>query len=352
VSISNTTTGSPAAGRASRPRDAGASRQALLESAQILFGQQGFEGTTIREIGDHAGVDAALIARYFGSKAHLYIAAVTAEDAEGMPSEYEGLAQMAEAMMTRADRRGPGPILQAIVRSDTSPEIRAAALDRLADRLAGPLVASMTAQGVDRPRLRAQVTVSALVGISLGRSLGWFDEIRSAPRDELVPVIVDTLGDQDDSDAGPDTTPRPVTYEAASTRYQGAEAEASERFTELRMREVSALSANPVLSAGSEPLTAAEQVEMLAAAEVLARYYQRHEARIHHAVQAGASWDQIAAAIGISAAQARQDYRDWAGREHVRSGQPSTYGLGLDDFEYLTALARAVEPATEREAGQ
>ena len=101
---------------------------------------------------------------------------------------------MADVVVTRADRRGPGPILQAIVRSDTSAEIRDAALDRLARRLVGPLVANMTAQGVDRPQLRAEVAVSALIGISLGRSLGWFDEIRSVPRDELVALIVDALG--------------------------------------------------------------------------------------------------------------------------------------------------------------
>ncbi len=176
-----------------RPRDAAASRAALLAAAQELFGQAGFERTTIREIGERAGVDAALIARYFGSKADLYIAAVAAEDADGTPSEYEGLAQIADAVVTRADQRGPGPILQAIVRSDTSAEIRDAALNRLARRLVGPSVAHMKAQGADRPELRAQVAVAALIGISLGRSLGWFEEIRSVPRDELVALIVDDL---------------------------------------------------------------------------------------------------------------------------------------------------------------
>jgi AcrR family transcriptional regulator len=195
VSMSEAMTGSRrGADRTGRPRDAAASKDALLQAAQTLFGQQGFEGTTIREIGERAGVDAALIARYFGSKADLYIAAVVAEDAEGTPSEYEGLEQMADVVITRADRRGPGTILQAIVRSDTSPEIRAAALDFVAQRWIGPLVANLTAQGVDRPQLRAQVAASALVGISVGRSLGWFDEIRSVPRDVLVALIVDALG--------------------------------------------------------------------------------------------------------------------------------------------------------------
>ena len=194
MSMGNATTGSAKEARAGRSRNAAASKDALLQAARTLFGEQGFEGTTIREIGERAGVDAALIARYFGSKADLYIAAVVAEDAEGTPSEYTGLEQMADVVVARGDRRGPGPIFQAIVRSDTSPEIRAAALDRVAQRWVGPLVANLTAQGVDRPQLRAQVAACALIGISIGRSLGWFDEIRSVPRDDLVALIVDALG--------------------------------------------------------------------------------------------------------------------------------------------------------------
>ncbi len=192
--MNDASAGSSRGARTGRSRDAAASRDALLRAAQTLFGQQGFESTTIREIGEQAGVDAALIARHFGSKADLYIAAVVAEDAEGVPIEYEGLEHMADVMVTRADRRGPGPILQAIVRSDTSADIREAALDRLARRLVGPLVANMRAQGVDRPQLRAEVAVSALIGFSLGRSLGWFDELRSVPRDEVVALIFDALG--------------------------------------------------------------------------------------------------------------------------------------------------------------
>jgi AcrR family transcriptional regulator len=192
--MSDAPTGSSRGVRAGRSRDAAASRDALLRAAQTLFGQQGFESTTIREIGEKAGVDAALIARYFGSKADLYIAAVVAEDGEGVPIEYEGLEHMADVMVTRADRGGPGPILQAIVRSDTSADILDAALDRVARRLVGPLVADMRAQGVDRPELRAELAVSALFGFSLGRSLGWFDEIRSAPRTEVVALIIDALG--------------------------------------------------------------------------------------------------------------------------------------------------------------
>jgi AcrR family transcriptional regulator len=203
--VSDVTTGSLRGPAADRSRDAAASKDALLQAAQTLFGRQGFESTTLRDIGEQAGIDAALIARYFGSKAGLYLAAMYAEDAEGLPSDYEDLEQMADVMVARTDRLGPGPILQAIVRSDTSPEMRDAAIERLARRMLGPLAASMTAQGVDRPQLRAQVVISALIGITLARSLGWFDEIRSEPREELVALIVDGPGQitRDGSVRGP-----------------------------------------------------------------------------------------------------------------------------------------------------
>jgi AcrR family transcriptional regulator len=156
VNMSDAPTGSSRAVRTGRSGDAAASRDAQLQAAQTFFGQYGFESTTIREIGEQAWVDAALIARYFGGKAVLYIATVVAEDAEGLPSEYEGLEHTTDVLVTRADRRGPGSILQAIVRFDTSADILDAARDRLARRLVGPLVASMRGQGVDRPQLRAE----------------------------------------------------------------------------------------------------------------------------------------------------------------------------------------------------
>jgi AcrR family transcriptional regulator len=180
--------------RAGRARDAAASKESLLQAAQELFGQRGFEGTTIRDIGERAGVDAALIARYFGSKADLYFAAVAAEDArEQHPGGFEGLVQLADAVVSRADDHGPGPIMQALIRLDGSDDIRRAALQRVRRRLVEPLVADMTEHAVDRPELRAEVAVAAMLGISLARSLGWFEEARSAPKDELVALMAEAL---------------------------------------------------------------------------------------------------------------------------------------------------------------
>ena len=180
--------------RSGRPRDAAASKEALLRAAQSLFGQRGFEGTTIRDIGECAGVDAALIARYFGSKADLYIAAVVAE-AEGdqPPQDFEGVADMTDAIVTRTDRGGLGPVTQALIRPDTPEDIRQAARAHLMRRVVAPLVADLTRKGVDRPQLRAEILTSALLGLNLGRALGWFAELQTVSKDELVELTTRLL---------------------------------------------------------------------------------------------------------------------------------------------------------------
>ncbi|MGN6816812.1 MAG: TetR family transcriptional regulator, partial [Solirubrobacterales bacterium] len=65
------------ANKARRPHDSQASRKALLEAGRTLFDEVGYEHATTREIGERAGVDPALIARYFGGKEGLFLAALT-----------------------------------------------------------------------------------------------------------------------------------------------------------------------------------------------------------------------------------------------------------------------------------
>ncbi|MGH7011897.1 MAG: TetR/AcrR family transcriptional regulator, partial [Caulobacteraceae bacterium] len=71
---------SPLAGEGARPRrrDAGATRAAILEAAQGRFARLGYEGAALRGIAAEAGVDVALIKRYFGGKAGLFTEALKA----------------------------------------------------------------------------------------------------------------------------------------------------------------------------------------------------------------------------------------------------------------------------------
>ena len=60
-----------------RPRNAAATRAALLSAARELFATEGYERTTVRAVADRAGVNQALLFRYFGNKEGLFTEAVT-----------------------------------------------------------------------------------------------------------------------------------------------------------------------------------------------------------------------------------------------------------------------------------
>jgi hypothetical protein len=141
-----------------------------------------------------------------------------------------------------------------------------------------------------------------------------------------------------------------TTYQETSGRYFSA-GDARERFEELVVRDVRARAFMAVVARGdydprvhgdadgSEPLTVTEHLELLAAGELLARYY-RHSAHAHRALQAGATWAQVAAATGRDEGRARRDYREWAEDEH-RLWTDCNGEFGIDAAEYAAAMARA-----------
>jgi hypothetical protein len=146
------------------------------------------------------------------------------------------------------------------------------------------------------------------------------------------------------------TSPPATTYQGTSGRYAAA-GDARERFEELVVRDVRARAFMAVVArgdydprihgdvGGSEPLTVTEHLELLAAGELLARYY-RHPAHAHRALQAGATWAQVAAATGRDEGEARRDYREWAEDEH-RLWAECNGEFGIDAAEYAAAIARA-----------
>ena len=58
--------------KTTRQRDAERTRTAILNAAQTLFSTRGFTNTGVREVAELAGVNSALVGRYFGSKEGLF----------------------------------------------------------------------------------------------------------------------------------------------------------------------------------------------------------------------------------------------------------------------------------------
>jgi hypothetical protein len=158
---------------------------------------------------------------------------------------------------------------------------------------------------------------------------------------------------------------RAITYHQAQDQYRST-IDARERFEELANRDLMARAHATLVARGTfdparhadpakyPPLTASEHLEVLAAGEMLARHY-RHPAHVHHAVLAGATWEQVAEATGTGEAAARQAYRQWADGQHrLYAGYDGQFGMS--NAEHAAALAHAASPPagqqTEPEAGQ
>lgn len=65
--------------------------------------------------------------------------------------------------------------------------------------------------------------------------------------------------------------------------------------------------------------------------------YYRDPAYLHGALTAGATWGEIAAAIGEDQAGPRRRYRQWADGQHQRAGVSGD----PDDDQYAAAIKRA-----------
>ena len=48
------------------------SREALLEAAKVVFSEKGYEGATVKDLADEAGVNVSLVSYHFGGKEGLY----------------------------------------------------------------------------------------------------------------------------------------------------------------------------------------------------------------------------------------------------------------------------------------
>src|SRR3977135_3143551 len=98
-----------------RPRNAAATREAILASARQAFAQAGYDGAGVREIAAGAGVTAMLVNRYFGSKEQLFaevIAATMAKPTILTPQNLKSsrLGETIAATLVDITKRGDTPL--------------------------------------------------------------------------------------------------------------------------------------------------------------------------------------------------------------------------------------------------
>lgn len=164
-----------------RPRNAVATREAILQSALAAFTRAGYEGVGVREIAKDAGVTAMLVNRYFGSKEALFEAAVEVAFSDGsLLSGGVGALGLdtARSMLAKTDPDAcPIDPLMLMLRSAPNPRAAAILREHIEKHFEKPLAALLP--GAD-PDVRAALYLSAIAGFQLMRKVIGSTALRDA----------------------------------------------------------------------------------------------------------------------------------------------------------------------------
>jgi AcrR family transcriptional regulator len=187
----------PTTARKSRPRNAVATRLAILQSARKAFARSGYDGVGVREIAAGAGVTAMLVNRYFGSKEQLFaeVAADTMRDpvilTPGNLAAADFPAAMAKALV-QVTTPGATPLdgFLILLHSASSPIaakigrewIRRGHQSTLESALGGPLAAE-----------RAAVVLALVAGLQVMRQMMEIPALAGAEPADLETILTPVL---------------------------------------------------------------------------------------------------------------------------------------------------------------
>ncbi|MFG1972680.1 TetR family transcriptional regulator [Nonomuraea fuscirosea] len=169
-------------------------RQAILEAARARFAKDGYEKATIRAIAADAGVSAAMVVRYFGSKADLFALTTQAGFAEldlaHVPREEIGR-RFARAALEPWER-GDNEAMAALHRAAMTHGEAADAVQRLIDRQVLPALRAVFPDDPDI-ETKAGLVHGQGLGVIVGRYLLRLEPLASMGFEDLVAAVGDSV---------------------------------------------------------------------------------------------------------------------------------------------------------------
>ena len=176
-------------------RDADVTRRALVRAARRRFATDGYRATTVRQIAADAGVNVALINRYFVSKEGLFEACMlrTSDELETQSSARAAsiddvITSLIEHVVNAPDGDDPLQLLLLLRSSgdENADLIRRRTLEHFTRRLA-----SAAGWNVDDPAdepiiLRAQLAIATALGVVMLRTSAMVQPVASASANDLT----------------------------------------------------------------------------------------------------------------------------------------------------------------------
>lgn len=172
-----------------RLRNAAATREAMLVSARRHFARESYENVGLRDIARDAGVDPALVSRYFGGKAQLFKEALRGHarpviddiSHADMPAHLASL--LIDGMgMDDEYRAAKVDCLMMMLRSSGSPQANAIVREAISEDMLHPLAKLVGGEDGD---VCASLALAVLMGSGILRSAMGIDPL-CASKDERV----------------------------------------------------------------------------------------------------------------------------------------------------------------------
>ncbi|MDV8021547.1 TetR/AcrR family transcriptional regulator [Rhodococcus sp. IEGM 1330] len=173
-----------------QPRSATATRARILDAARAQFAADGYDRTTMRSVAGTAGVDAAMVVRYFKTKETLFAEAATfvldIPDLSGVAPE-----KFAEVLMPRFFQvwEEDGTFL-ALMRAAATNAAAAAAMQQVFATQVAPALAAVA---VDRHDERAALVGSQILGLVFARYVLKIPPLVGMSHNQLVRWMGPTL---------------------------------------------------------------------------------------------------------------------------------------------------------------
>ncbi|TRW83370.1 helix-turn-helix transcriptional regulator [Mycolicibacterium sp. 018/SC-01/001] len=184
--------------RPGRPPGPSDTRERILAVARDLFARNGFDNTSIRSIAGGAGVDAALVHHYFGTKTQLFAAAIhipidpmtVIGPLRDVPVDQIGHVLPALLLPLWDSEMGKGFIatLRSLLAGSDVSMVRSFLQDVITAEVGGR---------VDDPpgtgRIRVQFVASQLVGVVMARYILELEPFKSLPVEQIAKTIAPNL---------------------------------------------------------------------------------------------------------------------------------------------------------------
>jgi AcrR family transcriptional regulator len=181
------------AGRRPGPTE---SRERILDAARKLFGQRGYDATTIRAIAAEAEVSPAMLHHFFGSKEQVLVTALDLpiNPATMVPRILDGPREQVGERLVRLLLevwRQPElrPSLLALLRTVTTHEESVRMLRQFLERA----MVDRLAEALGVPPLRLATAATQAIGLAMVRFVIGLEPLASADEEEIVRLVAPVI---------------------------------------------------------------------------------------------------------------------------------------------------------------